>query len=180
MATQVAFTVEQLARMPENGVRHEIDRGELIEMTRPNSRHGRLQVRLSALLYNYVEARKLGEVYSETGFILSSEPDTLRGPDIAFVRSERIPQVPEQGWPRLGPDLVVEIVSPSETARQIDRKVHQYLAAGTMAVWVIYPDTQSVHVFEPNGVARGVEGSAVLASDAALAGFEIRAGDIFA
>jgi Uma2 family endonuclease len=179
MATQVAFTVEQLARMPENGVRHEIDRGELIEMTLPNRRHGRLQVRLAYLLAKFLNGLKLGELISESGFVLGQDPDVLRGPDLAFVRAERLAGVPDTGWIPFAPDLAIEIISPSESARDIDRKVHQYLGAGTQAVWVVYPDTQSIHVFEPGGVARIVEGGTMLESQGALPGFAIAANTIF-
>ncbi|MEO8100669.1 MAG: Uma2 family endonuclease [Acidobacteriota bacterium] len=179
MATTAAFTLEQLARMPEDGLRHELDAGELLVMTRPNSRHGALQAELIRILGDHVRRNKLGRIYSESGFILGRNPEILRGPDVAFVRQDRLPQVPDDGWAELGPDLVVEIVSPSDTARQIDRKVHQYLAAGTLAIWIVYPDTKSVHVFEPAGAARMVESHDLLSSPQALPGFEIRVAEIF-
>jgi Uma2 family endonuclease len=181
MATRLAFTAEQLALLPpaDDGARHEIDGGELIEMTLPNRRHGRLQVRLARLLGNFLEGSNLGELLSESGFLLARNPDILRAPDLAFVRASRLTGVAETDWIPGSPDLAIEIISPSETARQIDRKVHQYLAAGTLAVWVIYPDTNSIHVFEPGGVARVVEGGAVLTSPAALPGFAIPADEIF-
>jgi Uma2 family endonuclease len=165
--------------MPEDGVRHEVDEGELLVMTRPNYRHGRVQSNLIRILGGHAHHHKLGDVVSESGFILGRNPDILRGPDVAFVRAERVPEVPDEGWAEFGPDLAIEIVSPSDTARQIDRKVHQYLAAGTRAVWIVYPDTQSVQIFEPNGVARVIEAEGLLASPHALPGFEVRAGEIF-
>ncbi|MEP6960476.1 MAG: Uma2 family endonuclease [Acidobacteriota bacterium] len=179
MATTAAITLDELARMPEDGLRHEIDAGELLVMTRPKLRHGKIQGKIFRLIGNFVEAGRLGEVVPESGFILGRDPDILRGPDVAFVCHERLKDVSEDGWPELGPDLVVEVVSPSDTARQIDRKVHQYLAAGTLAVWVVYPDTKSVQVFEPGSVVRLVEGDGLLSSPQALAGFEIRVREIF-
>jgi Uma2 family endonuclease len=179
MATTATITLAEFARMPDDGALHEIDAGELLIMTRPNARHGSLQVRMSRLIDEFVQRGKLGRVFSESGFILGRHPEILRGPDIAYVRMERLKDVPDDGWPEMGPDLVVEIVSPSDTARQIDRKVHQYLAAGTLAVWLVYPDTQSVHVFEPRGVARIVEIDDLLSSPVALPGFEIRVREIF-
>jgi Uma2 family endonuclease len=179
MAAQVAFTLEQLAQMPDDGRLHEIDQGVLIEMTRPNSRHGELQANMIGLLREYVRRHRLGKVYTESGCVLARNPDTLRGPDAAFVRNERLKDVPKDGWAPFGPDLVVEIVSPSDTARQIDRKVHQYLDAGTRAVWIVYPDTQSVWICEPGGQGRRIEGDAVLSSPNALPGFEISVKEIF-
>ena len=179
MATTAAITLEELARMPEDGLRHELDAGELLVMTRTNSRHGALQTRMIWLIYEFVRRGGLGRVFSESGFILGRNPEILRGPDVAYVRKERLQEVPDDGWAEMGPDLVVEIVSSSDTARQMDRKVHQYLAAGTRAVWLVYPDTESVHVFEAHGVARIVERDGVLGSAVALPGFEIRVSEIF-
>jgi Uma2 family endonuclease len=179
MAVQSVFTLEQLARMPEDELRHEIDEGELIEMTRPKRRHGRLQARIARLLGAHVENRQLGEVLTESGFVLQRNPDTLRGPDVAFVRAERLAGLAEDEWIEGAPDLVVEIVSPSDTARQMGRKVQQYLAAGTRAVWIVYPDIQSVWVFESSGQGRLVEGDTVLSSPNAPPGFEIPVREIF-
>ncbi|MEO5927012.1 MAG: Uma2 family endonuclease [Bryobacteraceae bacterium] len=179
MANTAATTLEELARMPEDGLRHEIDAGELLVVTRPNSRHGAIQANLIGILREYVRRGKLGRIYSESGFILSRHPEILRGPDVAFVRTDRLAEIPEDGWAELGPDLVVEIVSPSDTARQMDRKVHQYLAAGTRAIWLVYPETRSVHIFEPQGIARVVEFDGVAASPTALPGFELPVRDIF-
>src|SRR5438105_3536797 len=110
MATTAAITLEQLARMPEDGLRHEIDAGELLVMTRPIFRHGKIQGKLLRLIGNYVEAHGLGDVVLESGFILGRNPDILRGPDVAFVCKERLKDVPIDGWAEMGPDLVVEIV----------------------------------------------------------------------
>lgn len=110
MATQVAFTAEQLARMPEDGNRHEIDRGELLTMTLPNRRHGRLQMRLGFLLSKFLEGKNLGELISESGFILARNPDTLRGPDLAFVRQERLEGLAQNAW------IPVLLISPLKSS----------------------------------------------------------------
>ena len=177
MATQVAFTLEQLARLPEDDLLHEIDEGELITMTRPVSRHGKYQARIAHFLLSFTRPNRVGQVFSESGFVLDRYPDILRGPDVAFVSAARLIGVPDDGWPELAPDLVIEIVSPSETARQIDRKVRQFLAAGSQSVWVVYPDSRSVHVFEPNRFAV-VEHTGTLTTPA-LPGFELPVAAIF-
>lgn len=179
MATTAAFTLEQLARMPEDGLRHELDAGELLVMTRPNSKHGIYQARIARILGNHVSSKQLGEIVTESGFILGHNPEILRGPDVAFVPANRVASLPDEGWADFAPDLVVEIVSPSDTARELDRKVHQYLAAGTRAIWLVYPETKSVHVFEPGGSARIVEHDGVVSSPNAVAGFELPVRDIF-
>ena len=105
MATTAAITLEELARMPDDGFLHEIDAGELIVMTRPNSRHGALQVNIISMLNEHVRRNKLGRVFSESGFILGHNPEVLRGPDVAFVRTDRLKDVPDDGWAEMGPDL---------------------------------------------------------------------------
>lgn len=177
MAAQVAFTLEQLARLPEDETRYEIDEGKLIALPIPVRRHGRCQARLAQLLLNFVTASCSGEVYLSTGFVLQRDPDTLRGPDVAFVSASRCFAAPDDVWPEFSPDLVIEVISPSETAREMDRKVRQYLAAGSQTVWVVYPDSRSVHVFEPNHFAV-VEQTGTLTTPV-LPGFELSVAAIF-
>jgi Uma2 family endonuclease len=83
---------------------------------------------------------------AEPGFLLKAEPEpTVRSPDIAFVRKDRIPKEEEQeGFWTLAPDLVVEIISPSETAETIQEKVWDYLLAGTGLIWLVYPKLKMV------------------------------------
>src|SRR5260370_36111589 len=84
-----------------------------------------------------------------SGWILASEPETVRGPDLAFWRRERMPEPPRTGYPDIPPDLVVEVLSPSDVFPQILRKVQQYLRAGTREVWVVVPEDRSVTVCRP-------------------------------
>lgn len=108
---------------------------------------GRFASRLDRALGQYADEHNLGEVYvAEPGFILKPEPDAvIRVPDIAFVRTERIPPPEEQtGFWNIAPDLAVEVISPSETAAEIQAKVHDYLEAGTALIWLVYPQTQTV------------------------------------
>jgi len=147
-------------------------------MTRPVRKHGRCQARLLRKIGNFVADHNLGEVSTESGYVLARSPDVLRGPDVAFVRAERLIGIPDDGWPELAPDLVVEVVSPSETASQIHRRVRQFLAAGSQSVWVVYPDTQTVDVFESTGQHRVMEIGGTLTTPA-LPGFELTVAAIF-
>jgi len=178
MATRTAFTLEQLAGLPEDGMLHELDEGELIAKTKPARNHGRCQARIAYFLNGFVLPNRAGEVQTESGFVLGRDPEILRGPDVAFVRAERLIGIPDDGWPELAPDLVVEVVSPSETASQINRKVRQFLAAGSQSVWVVYPDTRSVDVFESTGQHRVMKIGGTLTTPA-LPGFELTVAAIF-
>lgn len=149
-ATQL-LTAEDLERLPKDGQRHELVRGELHTMPPSGFEHGAVGINLSTPLDQHVRASHLGRVVgAETGFLLARDPDTVRGPDIGFVRRERLESVgvPRSYWPG-APDLAVEIVSPGDTVFEVDAKVQEWLAAGTSLVWVINPRQRMVTVYRP-------------------------------
>lgn len=140
------LTAEDLLHMPQESIRSDLMRGELIRMTPAGARHGQIAGNFLIKLGAYVADNRMGRVFAaETGFILSRDPDTVRGPDVAFVSRERIPPegVPEGFWP-MSPDLAIEVVSPGDTAADVEAKVYDYLDAGTSLVWVANPKTQRV------------------------------------
>jgi Uma2 family endonuclease len=150
MATQVqTIRAEDLLRMPEDGFRYELVRGELRKMTPAGHEHGKISVKITWRLAQYVESNSLGTVYAaETGFLLSSEPDTVRAPDVAFVRAERVAEVgdSEGYWPG-APDLAVEVISPGDVYGEVEEKVFDWLRAGTMMVVVVNPRQRAVTVY---------------------------------
>ena len=118
------MTADELLMLPDDGKCHELVEGVLIEMSPAGRTHGRTAMRVGAILFNFVHQRDRGEVFAaETGFILSTNPDTVRAPDAAFVAAERLPtgDLPD-GYLQLAPDLVVEVVSPSDTASELQSK----------------------------------------------------------
>jgi Uma2 family endonuclease len=142
------MTADELFMMPEDGFRYDLVKGELKKMSPAGSAHGVIIARLTIALGSYVEANDLGEVFgAETGFKLASNPDTVLGPDVAFVSNERIPPtgIPVAYWPG-APDLAVEVISPGNTGREIEEKIGEYLAAGVRAVWVIHPKKRTVTI----------------------------------
>jgi Uma2 family endonuclease len=122
-----------------------------------------------------------GYVGTEAGYILARSPDTVRGPNVSYVRADRIPPggVPEAFWP-MAPDLAVEIVSPSETADEVRAKVRDYLAARTPLVWTIYPRTREVVVHTADGLARAYSDSDVIEHPDVLPGFTCPVAELFA
>jgi Uma2 family endonuclease len=139
---QQLLTVEDFQQLPETNRRRELVRGEVIEVLPPGGIHGAIAVTLAALLKQWIRSQAGGYIGVEAGYILARNPDSVRGPDVSYVRAERIPAggVPE-GFRELAPDPAVKIVSPSETADDVRDKVRDYLAAGTPLVWVISPRT---------------------------------------
>ncbi len=142
------ITADELLRMPDDGVRRELVRGELREMTPAGHTHGRIAMRFSGPLEQFVRENDLGEVYAaETGFLLARNPDTVRAPDVAFVTRERAAAVGDVGGYFPGaPELAVEVVSPSDTYAEVESKVEDWIRAGCRMVVVINPKSRTVKV----------------------------------
>src|SRR5262245_41756334 len=108
------LTIEDYLRIPDDGSRHSLQAGLLIAEPQPFPRHGQIQARLTRLLSEFVDAHHLGVVLTESGFVLSRDPDTVRGPDVSFVRSDRFDaNEAARGYIRGAPDLAIEVLSPS-------------------------------------------------------------------
>lgn len=144
-----SMTADQLLAMPDDGSRYELVKGELRMAPPPGSEHGEITMNLAAPLYQHVKGNNLGVVYAaETGFRLETNPDTVRAPDIAFVREERIQQAGHPtGYLSGAPDLVVEVLSPSDRTIEVEDKVAAWIAGGSQLVWVISPKLHTVTVY---------------------------------
>lgn len=146
--TPELYTAEDLLRLKQGGVRHELVRGVLREMPLPGARHGQMTIRLSASAALFVEEHALGECFTaETGFRIERSPDTVRGGDWAFVRRERLPEVIADGYLDLAPDIVLEVRSPHDQPRDVREKVDLWLRCGSEVVWDLDPrgGTLTVH-----------------------------------
>jgi Uma2 family endonuclease len=142
-------TAEELLKLPHGRLRYELIKGELRQMSPAGHSHGKIAARLGAELFRHVEEHELGEVYAaETGFKLQSDPDTVRAPDAAFVRRERVEQVGDaQGYFPGAPDLAAEVVSPGDSVGEVEGKVEEWLEAGVSLVWIVSPKLRSVTVY---------------------------------
>jgi Uma2 family endonuclease len=180
MSRKVLLTADELERMPDDdSVQIELDEGELIRSPWCGESEGWLKSGLIARLHEFVRARGLGRLYGpNTGFRLSD--DTVRSPDVAFVRKERVAELRSQGFAKGAPDLAVEILSPSNSFRQMTRKVRQYFAAGCHTVWVVHPDRKEVEVFESTGADRTLTVEDLLDAPELLPGFSVPVAQLFA
>ena len=117
MPPAALVTADDLLHMHIADKRVELVCGVLVVSEPPGYLHGEVTARLARILGNYAEAQTLGTVLAgDAGFKLAASPDTVRGPDVAFVRRERLPQPSPAGFAALAPDLVVEILSPGDRA----------------------------------------------------------------
>src|SRR5262245_20643624 len=145
------ITADEFLMMPDDGLRHELIRGEVTAMTLPGGRHGEIASEIARVIANHVRANRLGKTYAaETGFLIERNPDTVRGPDVGFDRWERLAAIsnPEKHVP-FAPDLAVDVVSPSDRPADVAEKVEAWLSSGTRMVWVVDPAEQIVTIHRP-------------------------------
>src|SRR5437764_645504 len=132
------MTADELLQMPDDGMKHELVRGELRTMAPAGSQHGRIAGYIHGHLWRYVAERKLGDVLSsDTGFILTRDPATVRCPDVSFVEKTR--PTDARGFFVGTPDLAVEVISPNDLFSEVQTKVSEYLIAGCRVIIVVDP-----------------------------------------
>ena len=174
-------TADQLLGMPDDGNRYELVQGVLQVMSPAGGRHGSVALRLGRLLGNHVDDNNLGTVFAaETGFLISTDPDTVRAPDVAFVRHQRMQELKDfDGYLPLAPDLVGEVVSPSDSTSEVEAKSQMWLAAGVKMVLVVDPANQTVRVYRtPSQIDVFHQDDAVDATDV-VEGWKLKVADIF-
>ncbi len=135
--------------MPDDGFRYELARGELRRTALAGHVHGRIAARLGWRLAEHVEANNLGEAYAAgTGSLLSSNPDTVRAPDVGFVSRERAEEIGDtDGYLPVAPDMAAEVLSPNDTYTEVEEKAIEWLEAGTRMVLVVDPRRRTVTVY---------------------------------
>ncbi len=180
--TQLSLmTAEELFNSPQKQKHCELVHGELITMAPSNPEHGAITFNVAGLLRNFIRKNKLGAGFgAETGFILARNPDTVRAPDCAFICKDRIPKegLPRKFW-SIAPDLVVEVLSPSDSASDVNEKIDEWLAAGTRLIWVIDPKTKKVTVYTPNRQPTILRITDSLSGEEILPGFDLPIVELF-
>jgi len=182
MTATKLVTAEELFRMPDDGFLYDLIDGELVRMTPPGGGHGKTTFDLAWHIASFVRPRGLGTVFAaETGFVLRRNPDVVLGPDIAFVRADRLPaaRVPET-YIELAPDLAVEVTSPSERRGQITRKVRKYMEGGVRLLWLVNTRRRTVTVYAPGVEPRLLTEADELDGGDVLPGFRLPVATVFA
>lgn len=175
-------TADELYQMPQDGRRFELVRGELREMAPAGNEHGRVTVRVTWRLAQFVEQHGLGVVFAAgTGFRIASDPDTVRAPDVAFVAQRRIDEVGavEGYWPG-APDLVIEVVSPNDRYADVEEKATGWLEAGSRVVLVVNPRKRTVAAYRSLSDITILTAEDVLSGGDVIPGWEVRVADLFA
>jgi Uma2 family endonuclease len=176
---EALMTAEEFEQLPDTDARRELVRGRLVVTPPTGFEHGTIQMQLGGLMNPYLRHHNLGRLASEVGAILARNPDTVRGPDAVYYSFTRIPANSRpRGFPRVLPELVVEIVSPEDTWPEVMTKVGEYLAAGIHVV-VIDPVPQVVHVFELHQPPRQVGPADIFDFPALWPGLAFPVADLF-
>jgi Uma2 family endonuclease len=179
MATTRLYTVEDVEQSPPDGEWELID-GELVPMSPASFESSSLGFRIGRIIGNFVDAHDLGAMTgADGGFVIFPDRQTIRVPDVGFIRKHRIPPEEEQDrFARLAPDLAVEVLSPSDRMASALGKVSMYLEAGVALVWLVDPVKRTIIVFagDDNPVTLGEEDT--LAGGNVLPGFSIRVADL--
>lgn len=179
------MTAEQFyvwANRPENeGSWYELEDGEAIEMPSPIREHAYYCWRIIKLLTEYVVRRGVGHLLTnDCGIIVARKPDTVRGADvILFLRSEEESDFANK-YVEDVPDLIAEVVSPSDTEKRINRRVAQYLTRGIPLVWLIDPAKFTVTICRPNEFPKVLDETDELTGNGVIPEFACPVSDLFA
>jgi Uma2 family endonuclease len=172
------MTVEEFSRLPADSAKHEMNAGELITLPPPKSLHSRVARSVFITLDTFIQKHRLLEVYQEAGYALSYDPITIRQPDVSVLSKARIEATPEDSYFEGAPELAIEIVSPSDSAEDLQIKVRQYLDTGSKQVWVLYPKTQDLWVWTAkHGLL--LKSDEILSGGDLLPGFTVKVSEFF-
>jgi len=172
-------TAEDLLCLPSD-LRCELLDGEVVELAPAGLRHNTIITNIAPHLGGYAKVGLLGRVFSgDTGIILARNPDRVRAPDLCFIARERLPTgaVPE-GFTEIVPDLIVEVISPSDRAGDVQQKADEWLRAGARLVWTVYPETRTV-VAQTSDATRTYREGDTLTGEPVLPGFAVRVAALF-
>jgi Uma2 family endonuclease len=174
-------TAQQLLAMPADGWRRELVKGEVIRSPFNGAEHGFIAADLGSRLWQHARQQNVGAVFGGgTGFVLARDPDTVRAPDVAFVRQERIAVtgIPQSYFPG-APDLAVEVVSPSDRMNEVDAKVDDWLSHGCQLVWVVNPRRRTIAIYRSVRDTQVVGEADTLEAPDLLPGWRLIVAEIF-
>jgi Uma2 family endonuclease len=175
---QRLMTIEEFSRLP--GSEHkELVRGVVVESMPLGAQHGMVVGAIGTLLRLWAKSSTGGYVGVRAGYVLSRNPDTVRGPDVSYMREEMSQKSVSEGFGHIAPDLAVEVVSRCDTEVEVREKVRDFLSAGTPLVWTVYPRTREVVAHTADGLARTYSADDILEHPDVLPGFSCKVSELF-
>lgn len=181
MATATRLiTAERFAKM-QFELPVELVRGEVVEMPRPEGRHGLVCGKVGFPLMAWTQNGERGEVlFNDAGVVTQRKPDTVRGPDLMFIPRDRLP---EGGMPagvvKLLPSLIVEVRSPSDRWKNLYEKINEYFERGVSEIWVVDYVKRRVHIFRADDDPVILTENDTLTSESVLPGFTCKIREFF-
>ena len=175
------LTAADYADLPDLGRPTELVRGEVIEMTSPDFRHGQVCLAIGSELQQFLKRNRLGRAVSnDTGIITERDPDTVRGPDVWYISYDTVPPGPlPPGYLHAVPDIVFEVVSPSDRWSEVLQKVSEYLRAGIPVVCVVDPKTETIHIYFDDEPEQTLTTADTLTFPNQLPGFSVPVQELF-
>lgn len=175
------MTAEEFAERPDPGYPEELVRGEIVPMSVPKPRHGQICGNAYYLVRQFADGQNLGHVLSNDSAVITQRgPDTVRGADVSFYSYAKVPRGPiPEGYLEAKPDLIVEVISPSDRWPKILAKVAEYLDAGVIVVVLLDDGSRSAQVFRPDAPNRTIGPDDVLTLPEVLPGFEVAVSRFF-
>ena len=174
-------TAKEFAMMPDcDDARLELVKGEVIALSPPPEfTHGRSQTRASFFLESFAYPRGLGVTTSDTGYLISRDPDTVRAPDVAFVSLDRLPDGDLPSYLPFAPDIAVEVVSRLDTPSTARARALMWLDAGSALVWMLFTESRSVTVYRADVEIFTLGEDDILDAAPVLDGFSVKVSEFF-
>ena len=174
------ITAEELLANPDWEHCELVD-GKVVQMSPAGGQHGDISGLILGEIYVWNRTRKLGRVFAaETGFLISRNPDTVRGPDAMYISYARLPDSGRiEGYIPCAPDLAVEVVSPTDTFSKVTEKAQSYVTAGVRLAWVVDPQTRRAYVFKKGKPVENLTEENSLSGEDVLPGFELPLKEVF-
>ncbi len=172
MSAPAPLTADDLLRLQPPDKRTELVRGRMIVREPAGFRHGDVAMAIALAMGQFLRSHNLGRLLAaETGFKLFTNPDTVRAPDVAFVRLDRIPDPLPRGFAAFAPDLAVEVLSPDDRPGEVLEKIGDWLSAGTRLVWEIDPERRLARAYRADGTISIITDADALDGEDVLPGF---------
>ena len=174
-------SAEELYSADHGQDRFELVKGVLIVMSPAGSEHGKIASRILIRLGSHVEEQDLGETFAaETGFLIESDPDTVRAPDAAFVSHKKLSETAQtSAYLPLAPDLVVEVVSPNDSSSDVEAKAEQWINAGTQIVLVADPKNETLRIYQSKSEIQVLRSGETFSSGDVCNNWQLDVDDVF-
>lgn len=158
----------------------ELVKGRVQKMSITGVKHGFVVGKIYFYLTVFVNSKRLGWVLTgDVGIYTKFQPDTVRGADVVFISKKRLPELHDEGFLEIAPELIVEVLSPNDKRKNINDKIKEYLAIGVQWVWVVDPRSRTLQVYSPDRDVQTLTDADTLQGTGILEGFSLNIATIF-